>query len=503
MSATRQIILGAPGCGKTTRLLQIMDDLMKQGVRPERIAFVSFTRKAAHEAAERAMKKFSFNKQQLPYFRTLHSLAYAALRVSHDALMKKVDYEEIGRMLGVEFLGYQGSIEEGLPVGSGDGDKMLFIDSFARARMMDLRDAWEEVGDDSVDWYSLRQFSDTLATYKRDHGLMDYTDLLQECLRNAQPLDIDVAIIDEAQDLSTLQWEMAEMLISRAKQVYIAGDDDQAIYRWSGADVDRFLALDGDIEVLDHSHRLPRQVYSFANRITRQIGHRFEKEWTHRDEEGVVEYVQNIDSIDMSEGTWLILVRNVYMMKDLIEMVKRRGHLYAVKGRSAIKDSYISAIRIWERLRKGDAATLDEVKEVYAHIKSGQGITRGYKQLKGATDQELYTLQDLRDNWGLTTDSIWHEALTFIPIEDRTYMVAALSSGEKITERPRINISTIHGVKGGEADNVILLPDMAYRTYMEFQANPDDEHRVFYVGATRARDSLYVCAPSSRFYYPL
>jgi len=49
----------------------------------------------------------------------------------------------------------------------------------------------------------------------------------------------------------------------------------------------------------------------------------------------------------------------------------------------------------------------------------------------------------------------------------------------------------------------VLFLDLSERTYRGYQAEPDDEARVFYVGATRARQTLYVVQPQSRYYYQL
>ena len=70
--------------------------------------------------------------------------------------------------------------------------------------------------------------------------------------------------IDEAQDLSLLQWEMVRKIWSRAEKTYIAGDDDQAIFKWAGADVDHFIALKeevDDIQTLDQSYRILEDPY--------------------------------------------------------------------------------------------------------------------------------------------------------------------------------------------------------------------------------------------------
>ena len=65
----------------------------------------------------------------------------------------------------------------------------------------------------------------------------------------------------------------------------------------------------------------------------------------------------------------------------------------------------------------------------------------------------------------------------------------------KILERqPRIKLSTIHGSKGGEADNVMLLTDLTRKADEEYWRQRDQERRVFYVGMTRARIQIKHCS---------
>ena len=54
---------------------------------------------------------------------------------------------------------------------------------------------------------------------------------------------------------------------------------------------------------------------------------------------------------------------------------------------------------------------------------------------------------------------------------------------------------TAHGVKGGEQDNVVLLTDLSRNTQRNYEQNPDDENRLFYVGATRTKNHLHVIRP--------
>jgi DNA helicase-2/ATP-dependent DNA helicase PcrA len=60
-----------------------------------------------------------------------------------------------------------------------------------------------------------------------------------------------------------------------------------------------------------------------------------------------------------------------------------------------------------------------------------------------------------------------------------------------------IKLSTIHGAKGGEADNVLLLSDLSTRSAREYDKNSDDINRLLYVGITRAKQTLHVVLPKN------
>src|SRR5262245_23369543 len=88
-----------PGCGKTTRCLSIVEKYLAAGVKPQKIAFISFTKKAAEEAKERAKKRFGFDDQDLPYFRTIHSLVFRQLNMKRDEVLQWRHLRELGRSL--------------------------------------------------------------------------------------------------------------------------------------------------------------------------------------------------------------------------------------------------------------------------------------------------------------------------------------------------------------------------------------------------------------------
>jgi ATP-dependent exoDNAse (exonuclease V) beta subunit len=87
----------------------------------------------------------------------------------------------------------------------------------------------------------------------------------------------------------------------------------------------------------------------------------------------------------------------------------------------------------------------------------------------------------------------WMKMLKGIAPDEREYLRSCLRNGEKFTDKPRINISTIHQSKGGEADNLVLLTDMNSMSWKNL--GNDEENRVWYVAITRAKENLFVVRP--------
>jgi len=81
------------------------------------------------------------------------------------------------------------------------------------------------------------------------------------------------------------------------------------------------------------------------------------------------------------------------------------------------------------------------------------------------------------------------------PVAQWARVQIELPNGEKLNEKPRIELSTIHAAKGGEATNVVLLTDLTENTMRSYEKNPDDENRLFYVGATRTKENLHIIEP--------
>ena len=134
----KTIILGPPGTGKTTTLLNLVDEFIQDGVRPKQIGYFSFTKKAATEAATRAADKFGLDiDNDLTYFRTLHSYAFNQLGMTREKMMGSEDYKEFGEKCGIPIK--VARFAEGDGTFNSDNEYLTIINT-AAVKRMDLLD---------------------------------------------------------------------------------------------------------------------------------------------------------------------------------------------------------------------------------------------------------------------------------------------------------------------------------------------------------------------------
>ena len=490
-------IFGPPGTGKTTTLLNMVDEALEKGVHPHRIAFLAFTRKAANEAKERAAARFNLDpKRDLIYFRTLHSLALTMTDIRSEQVMQEENYRELSRSIGVALGGSRNqSFDEDVPSMVASSDPILGLINLARLKKVPLRQQYNESSIE-YDWNTVKYVDECLRSYKQNLNLYDFTDMLQRFVDQAERFcpNFDLCFLDEAQDLSNLQWDIADILDAKSTRMYAAGDDDQAIYRWAGANVDRFINLPGGSETLSQSYRVPSEVHRLAENVVKRIGRRFPKRYEPRQEPGRVMRINTINSLDMSDGSWLILSQAGYQLTPVAADLKSNGYLFTYRGHRSISEKISDAVNGWEQLRKGRQVTGETARKIYSYMSVGERVKRGFKKLPNLSDDQLIGLEELIADHGLLADvsMIWSTAMDKLPDTDRAYITALLRRGEKFNGIPRITASTIHGSKGGEADNVVLFTDISPAADEQMRLNPDDMHRVFYVGITRTKQNLYI-----------
>ena len=158
-----------------------------------------------------------------------------------------------------------------------------------------------------------------------------------------------------------------------------------------------------------------------------------------------------------------------------------------------VSTKLLNAVESWKKLNREEIVPLVDIKNIYSYL--GDNVTRGYRTGKTMNNDLTYTQEDCIAEHGLQTNKVWYEAFTKIDTNTENYIRNMLANKEKISQTPRITMSTIHGAKGGESDNVLLLPDITKSSVDQNDREPDELHRLFYVAVTRAKENLHILEP--------
>jgi superfamily I DNA/RNA helicase len=333
----------------------------------------------------------------------------------------------------------------------------------------------------------LKIIADEVINYKKSYGLIDFTDMIDKFIVSGLCPKYDVAFVDEAQDLSPIQWKMFNIIKENSKYVILAGDDDQAIYGWAGADVKKFQQeISKKDIILPQSYRVPQNVQHIADKILKLIpeDRRVQKNWKAREEQGTVNYVYSLEDVPIDGGNWLVLARYNDKLNRLKPFLKERGIYFEYKDRKSYKVTLFRTILNYIRWQKGEDLSLAEVRGVLEYSP--------LLIMDEPTEEKMYDLEEL----GFDKKAPWYDVFTS-DYEECLYIREMLSKGEELRKDPRVKLSTIHSAKGGEADNVLLILDntKTIRDAVEKSSDKqDEEHRVWYVGVTRTKQNLYIMA---------
>jgi len=501
MGINRTIIHGPPGTGKTFRLVNhhLEHEITKLKTDPQKIIYITFSNAAATEARDERIN------HNLLYVSTMHSLGTRECNMDTKKNLLKSNkkwrvfknypnHEAYANMSFVTKLDASGNPTY-------ENDHMQII-QYARSKKIDLQESAIQLGKhESVDIDFTIQLEQDLKTFKEHTGMIEFSDMIKLFIKRKKCPDIGTVFLDEAQDLNPLQWEMFFYIENQCKRSYIAGDDDQTIYGFQGAEPNIFVNLQGKFDPQEDSHRVPRKVHKKALEVISQITkeNRVDKKWNARDSEGEVLENMYLDEIDFSEGKWMILAQTNKLLEEIGEFFYGLGIRFTGKVNSALPNEVLQAYQTWVKLNNGIRVSNEDAKAVYEQfLKSTAGhVKHGFSSGKTLDHVENVNLQELKDNHGLLVTGSWEQ---FSIEEDiKNYMKTLLEKKDDLMKDTRIELSTMHGSKGRECENVLVFPDYGtenqFKPYLEAINNPDAQHRLVYVAVTRAKNKLYLMAP--------
>lgn len=531
--ASREVrIFGPPGCGKTTTIKRLVIEKCKE-YGSESILIASFTKTAARQVVSQHLP---IDDQQIG---TLHAHTFRVL--DRPKLVNKAALEEWNRQYptrpfadGFKALDLDDPYKDQDAGTLQQGDTLLQNLNRYRGLLVD-RETWP---------LSLQSFHEDWTAFKNSLDLLDFSDLIEICYFDKVPIPrgARVLFLDEAQDFSPLELALARQWGESCDEFYLAADDDQTLYEFKGARPEAFLdppLPPEQVRVLEQSYRVPRTVHALACSWVEQLTMRQPKAYRPRDFEGIVDRLpityKYLAALQEPLTAWLkagktvaLLATCSYMIDPVKHQLREWGIPYHNPWRRSRgdwnpllgkQDSVSAAQRVLAYLRPSRNAGWWTYKDLWdwaGVIEADPIFTHGAKTaIRRKAEDELTSslpveTSDL-DAWiadaqaphaAISGDVAWYQAHLLKSAQKPIAYACAIVEAcgvEALTKIPQTVIGTIHSVKGGECDVVILFPDLSRAGFEQWcrPGSRDSIVRCFYVGMTRAKESLYLADPIS------
>jgi len=559
-------LFGGPGSGKTTALLDRVEELLERDdVTIRDILVVSYTRAAAAEVRDRLAERLEMNPRALRgNVSTMHAKAYDLLNLSRGDVVGEDDKEAFCEDFGLPYEDEYASGSRRTARSTTLGNKIIATSQWLQRTQRDVAD-WYEIPfrwnveevrlppDEDPNAQTGNKYTPTWSSdddrfdipeairgwraYKGENGLVGFADMLERVMQRSLVPNVDHLVIDEFQDITQLQYAVYDEWKPHMETVFIAGDDDQVVYAWQGADPKLLLEEKGEDVILDTSHRLPSKVLEVVQQEVRHITERQEKNLRPRKEGGTVEAVESPSVLDLvrnvrdtiqqtDDETVMVLFRARYQLFEFVDEFLGEGIPFkALTDQRLWTDRLTDYVRAVEALDRGDpvnglqARRLADMLQASAFGTNERGEFRDeLEELEEAADVEDITKIDVEAD-------LIRDYAPFVPqppaaadmlrkvTSYQRRAVDAYFRGDYRGQDPnRVRVGTIHSAKGREADHVFVATDLTEKVVEQMAAtaeeagvpegvefgqhsNPvpivtDNERRVFYVGMSRARERL-------------
>ncbi len=295
------LIIAGAGTGKTRTLIYRVARLVEDGVPPESILLLTFTRKAATEMLRRASALLDGRCEKVSGG-TFHSFAVKILRVYANHAGYEQNFTVLDASDSADLINL---IRTQMKF---DRSKKRFPRKETLSRIFNLvvnrRESIQDVIVDEYPYYmdfidEVKQIFDGFNTYKKRYNLMDYDDMLtnllvllrdKENIRNAMNKKYKYIMIDEYQDTNKLQHEIVFHLAGKTQNIVAVGDDAQSIYSFRGAEFKNIMDFpnnynDCKIFKIEENYRSVDPLLKLTNRVIEAAAFKYEKElFTQRTE---------------------------------------------------------------------------------------------------------------------------------------------------------------------------------------------------------------------------
>lgn len=510
------VTIAGPGSGKTSVLIQRIARLINDGVPANEIVALTYTNEAANNISARLGKGFFDQRVDLGFCGTLHSFLLRLIQQNSERLGYATD-----RLI---VLDEQSATDLLARCASEVG---------CRASMRKLEQALASSICLPIEEITVKRYHQTM----RRHGLISYDAILTEGLRLLSGPSITMPtyshiLIDEVQDCSDLDFAIYEALGYRIANRFFVGDSDQGIFGFRGGNVENILKLSGhsavgvtaevikleenfrsDIQICSAAQRLIEHNINLVAKVTRPVSTEPGKITVHSFKSSLQEMAAVLSAIQDSSGSCAVLVRNRKgnagtgaTVQDWAEALRAAGIPVATAKRQERPAD-------WPLFKAALAVCVDPENDWSAYnlirLKDGEDTAAQIRTEAAAVARSInettFHLPDLTPTaykpilarLGISSDCIalWDALIERMPNATGTELLAELAATEFTEEQAGhgVMVTTYHGAKGTEADNVFLpafedqlIPGRAKGEELE------EARCIAYVAITRARHRLWI-----------
>ncbi|CAM3424607.1 ATP-dependent helicase [Polaromonas hydrogenivorans] len=267
------LVLAGAGSGKTRVITHKIGRLIQMGMKPEQIAAITFTNKAAAEMRERAKSLIGKSAKGV-LICTFHALGVRMLRQDGAALGLKPQFSILDSDDVTSILKDAGGSTDVATARQWQWTISAWKNQGLNAAQAEAQASGDE---ERLIARVMHHYEERLAAYQS----VDFDDLIglplkllkeHEAVRSKWQASLGHVLVDEYQDTNATQYEVLKLLVGERGRFTAVGDDDQSIYGWRGATLDNLKKLPQDFPTLkvvklEQNYRSTSAILRAANNV--------------------------------------------------------------------------------------------------------------------------------------------------------------------------------------------------------------------------------------------